>query len=560
MSRKKTKLGGGTTIGIGGLFTALATSLLAGLLAFPSNASAQEIRTSTLTPDSEQIREVDLPHLLSETDANLYRRILTLQAAGKFTEADRDIAALTDKLLLGTVQAQRYLSPKYRSSYAELRDWLAAYADAPEARSIYSMAMKRHSAGQPAPAAPLSAAGLRAYENTSMAERPARGDGGPDRHRAKPAGDVDNDRSLAETRDDRDVSMSHWSEGLAAWRDGKIDQALAHFQTLAKSNNQSAWVLSASAFWTARAELRSRKPELFNYWMGRAAEHPRTFYGLLARRTLGIDSYFDFEIEGFTELDAQILTGIPAGRRALGLLQIGETQRAEIELRALASRASRNVLQSLVSLADRVNMPGLSLQLAGHIADGGPHHDRALYPIPHWTPLGGFAVDRALLFGLMRQESEFRPIAHNASGAMGLMQLMPATARSMASRTGLRARNLADPEVNLALAQEYVIDLINDPHVHGNLLFLTAAYNTGPAAVPRLAAAAGGSKDPLMFVESIGNRETHAFVQRVLTNYWIYRLRLGQPTPDLDTLAAGEWPTYTALDQRAEPMTRHAEN
>ena len=75
--------------------------------------------------------------------------------------------------------------------------------------------------------------------------------------------------------------------------------------------------------------------------------------------------YFDFEIEGFTELDAQILTGIPAGRRALGLLQISETQRAEIELRALASRASRNVLQSLVSLADRVNMPGLSLQIAG---------------------------------------------------------------------------------------------------------------------------------------------------------------------------------------------------
>ena len=119
---------------------------------------------------------------------------------------------------------------------------------------------------------------------------------------------------------------------------------------------------------------------------------------------------------------------------------------------------------------------------------------------------------------------------------------------------------MADPEVNLALAQEYVIDLINDPHVHGNLLFLAAAYNTGPAAVPRLAAAAGGSRDPLMFVESIGNRETRTFIQRVLTNYWIYRLRLGQPTPDLDTLAAGEWPTYTALDQRAEPMTRHAEN
>ena len=66
--------------------------------------------------------------------------------------------------------------------------------------------------------------------------------------------------------------------------------------------------------------------------------------------------------------------------------------------------------------------------------------------------------------------------------------------------------------------------------------------------------------DPLMFVESIDSRETRLFIHQVLTNYWIYRLRLRQPTPDLDALAAGEWPIYTAQDDGAEAQIRHAEN
>jgi len=63
--------------------------------------------------------------------------------------------------------------------------------------------------------------------------------------------------------------------------------------------------------------LRSGRPELFTYWLGVAAEHPRTFYGLLARHTLGVDTAFDFESNPFTESDAQHLLDAPAGRRAL---------------------------------------------------------------------------------------------------------------------------------------------------------------------------------------------------------------------------------------------------
>lgn len=53
-----------------------------------------------------------------------------------------------------------------------------------------------------------------------------------------------------------------------------------------------------------------------------------------------------------------------------------------------------------------------------------------------------------------------------------------------------------------------------------------------------------------MFIESIPSRETRIFIERVMTNFWIYRSRVGQPSPSLDTLVAGDWPLYDALDER----------
>jgi hypothetical protein len=66
--------------------------------------------------------------------------------------------------------------------------------------------------------------------------------------------------------------------------------------------------------------------------------------------------------------------------------------------------------------------------------------------------------------------------------------------------------------------------------------------------------------DPLLFLESIPSHEARVFAKHVLTNYWIYRERLGQPTHDLDELAAGKWPTYIALDPGPEQDGRYAEN
>jgi soluble lytic murein transglycosylase len=235
----------------------------------------------------------------------------------------------------------------------------------------------------------------------------------------------------------------------------------------------------------------------------------------------------------------------------------------------LAPRTSTAVIEAMVGVADRANMPALSLQLAGLMGEGGQRLHHALYPVPRWTPVGGFRVDRALVFAVMRQESQFLTDAQSYAGALGVMQLMPATAHAMARRAGLHLNGgnrrhmrsaLADPAVNMALAQEYITELMKNARIKKNLLLLAAAYNCGPGALQRWQSDPQLRKDPLLFLESIPSHETRIFTQHVLANYWIYRLRLGQPVADLEALAAGEWPTYTALDHPPEPDRRHAEN
>lgn len=492
-------------------------------------------------------REPELPPVLSGADAERYRQIFALQDRGRWAEADREVAALDDKILISEALAQRYRSHRYRPTYPELARWLDLYADEPEAKIIYAMAVARHPAGSPDPAKPLAIARLaQASEDGVDAAEPHAGASHPKSGVQAPS--------------------RHWDAGLAAWRQGSLGEAGQHFQALARSPGQSPWTRSAAAFWAARVELRSRHPENVTPWLRLAAEHPRTFYGLLARRLLGVDMYFNFDSDMFTDVDLRLLEGIDAGRRALALLQIGDRPRAEAELRALAGHGSPELVESVTALADRANLPALSLQLAAVLANAdGRNHVQALYPVPRWAPLGGFIVDRALVFALMRQESQFLPHVQSSAGALGLMQIMPATARSVARRTGLTPLGertaLVDPELNLTLAQEYMAMLLKDEHIRGNLLMFACAWNGGPKAAARWRSArAEFSSDPLLFLESIPAKESRIFTHRVLANYWIYRIRMGQPTQDLDALAAGDWPTYTSLDDAAPPTGLNAAN
>lgn len=530
------------------------------------------------------------PQVLARADTYRYRRIFALQEEGRWEEADRLIAQLGDRRLLGHVLEQRYMHPTaYRSSYSELRDWLAQYADQPGADRIYKLALSRKPADASAPRAPggnarfsVNLTGLNGLDPVEAAdEAPAqlaaaisrdemadtqpvftigRGLAGswtpPDKaERARQV--AEEAAALAGTR----TPMSLWESGLTAWRQGDIPTAASHFQAVVADEEASAWARSAAAYWAARAALRLGHPEDMSRWLRVAMDYPRSFYGLLAHQALGVTDRFAFDSVAYESAVLQELLAKPAIGRAVALLQAGQEERAAAELQNLDGDFDHHQAEVLLQLIDQAGLPAMALQLASRMhqvvgADGllGTL-DVGLFPLPPWEPESGFQLDRALVYALMRQESAFDPDAQSHMGASGLMQIMPSTASYVAgddSLSGANSHRLLNPAFNLDVAQRYVLYLLKDEAVQGNLLRLTTAYNAGPGNLRRWMQALEDEgtdiSDPLLFIESLPSAETRLFIRRVLTNLWVYRLRLGQPAPSLEKLAAGEWPDYEPLD------------
>jgi soluble lytic murein transglycosylase-like protein len=551
--------------------------------------------TAALAPGfGREARAVAVPKPLSNQDAQHYAKAFQLEAAGQWGSATRELALVSDSLLKGHLLARHYMSTSSRPVIEELQAWMADYSDLPQAEDVYRLAVEK--AGRFAATsikAPLrgSLKGTSVdttddganWEEMAFGNDPKTAQGHAFMQKLRKAfhskqselaegilheaalkgiDPVDLDQlkllaamnyftagqareaaGLASDVADRsgdDLPASYWLAGLAEWRSGHADKARRHFEHLAEAPTASSWMMAAGAFWSARANLVAHHPELVNHWLEIAATYPRTFYGLLARRVLGYETLFTWTSVPFTEADSDVLMRVPGGRRALALLQIGQRQAAEDEVRKAYPWAGKSLRQSMLALAQSSEMEELSVRLGG--LSSGQANDAIAYPVPQWAPKNGWTMDRALIYAFIRQESRFNPSARSARGAGGLMQIMPATATAIA---GSRAKErLSDPEYNLSLGQRYLTKLLNEDPVNGNLIYLAAAYNAGPGKVAQWIDAFGRTDDPLLFIESLPSRETRTFIERIMTNYWVYRGRLGLPSTSLDQIATGQWPTY----------------
>jgi soluble lytic murein transglycosylase len=144
------------------------------------------------------------------------------------------------------------------------------------------------------------------------------------------------------------------------------------------------------------------------------------------------------------------------------------------------------------------------------------------------------AVPAGLLFGIARQESAFAPTARSSAGAIGLMQLMPATAGEVAGRVGVRrpaGSALYDPELNVRLGSAYMAYLLQ--RYDGHRVHAAAAYNAGPSRVDRWRRDLDGLATDA-WIEAIPFNETRNYVKNVLAFSYIYSQRLGEPIPFLD--------------------------
>jgi soluble lytic murein transglycosylase-like protein len=546
-----------------------------------------------------------LPRVLSDADRDLYRRIFDLQEEARWSEADALVKELGDDILVGYVERQRYMHPTgYRATYEELRRWLAYHADIPSADEIYALAVKRRPKRASPPVRPTPRR-WRSAETAHDLHPLLEGDAsstsratvarieGRVRHlcRKEQAGEAvrelerhaarrditirqyDRMRSWAAAsyyfqgyldaaeRMARDIAaengdvavLSYWIGGLIAFRKGDFEGAYDNFARMAKNPYQEDALRAAAGFWASRAALAAGKTGGVTRNLEIAADFPFTFYGQLALAQLGREYPYDWTPPALSSNGfAALVAAAPAVRRAVALAEAGETIDADLELRWANGHVGKDQTGDLLAVAAALDLPAAQIDIA--LSAGGRAFEAGLYPIPAYEPSGGFKTDRALLYALMRQESKFKVEATSRVGARGLMQLMPRTASFMAKDKSLakgKGRNrLYDPAYNLELGQTYVNHLIET--TSGGDLFETAlAYNGGPGNLNRWKRELA-IDDPLLFIESVPNPESRDFVEKVLTNFWIYRARLGQPPRERDLVAAGKLPLYEALDRISE--------
>lgn len=358
-------------------------------------------------------------------------------------------------------------------------------------------------------------------------------------------------RKLAEqalARSGKKAPLAGWVGGLAAWRQDDFPTAVRYFAVTADSPASSTWLRAGGAFWASRAALRLGQFSYVDRYLEVAATNPRTFYGLIAARALGHDDDFNWSEPSLSWKHKTRLLNDAGVAEAFRLARAGNIDAAISALGQTDWMDSREGREQLLAYALRKKQTALALHLARQTRDeDGRFFDTALYPVGLWEPENGYQVDKALVYALIRQESRFNPRAVSGTGATGLMQILPTTARFMNDGNDVE---LTSPEENITVGQRYVRHLLNDGAVNNDLFNLMVAYNAGPGNLAKWKRELKEIDDPLLFIESIPSSETRAFVERVMVNYWVYRLRMGQDTPSLDAIATGDQAEYASAGRR----------
>ena len=397
------------------------------------------------------------PGVLSSEDARRYREIFADERDGRFADARALIADLSDRSLIGYVEAEHYLSPYSKhAAVSDLAQWLETYAELPVAERIRVLAElrnrhRRHKvrlAGLPG--IPRRATGgydvMDSLANPPLASDAARsaqfqidGDVKLDHpaaaemvwqqlamSNAAPCSDVTRLTQrvaasyLAEGQDDAALRIAvsitgieresapllDWDAGLAAYRLNRFADAAPYFEHLAQSGAVPGWTRSAAAFWAARSHLGAGDPLRVVGLLTAAAREEPTFYGMLAQRLLGQEPSDAFSDPVLDQSRLAQLMQIPAAHRALALWQIGHADGIEQEMSRAFAEIDLHDADVFAALSHRMDLPDLELRASEAQAAHGVLLS-GLFPVPRYTPPGGYHVDRSLLLAFARVESRF---------------------------------------------------------------------------------------------------------------------------------------------------------
>lgn len=326
--------------------------------------------------------------------------------------------------------------------------------------------------------------------------------------------------------------------------------ALSHFSRIAQGIANPI-TLARAGYWQGRAlEALGRHDEARAHYET-AARFATAYYGQLARARLGLS---EISLNPPPQ---------PSKEKRAALLNLEVVRAAELLYTVDAPDLVVPLVQELAEKADDVgalvvlaeltqqNRDARSMLLIGKTVLGrGFSFDHFAFPdvgVPKFAAIGG-QVDRSVIYAIVRQESAFNAKVASSANAQGLMQIMPGTGRAIAKKFGVKfdPRRLShDPTYNAQLGSAELSDLLRD--YRGSYILTFAAYNAGRARVRQWLAQFGDPRDPKVdpidWVEHIPFSETRNYVERVMENMQVYRLRLGgssQLTIEADLRRGGE--------------------
>jgi soluble lytic murein transglycosylase len=312
-----------------------------------------------------------------------------------------------------------------------------------------------------------------------------------------------------------------WNLSWSYYKSNNFHKAAQYFAQLAQS---------------AHGKDRSQ----YVYWHGRSVEKTgdngvsiykgliddADYYGFLARARLGLKE---------TPYTLQSIQPVKPNQKIYDVIDELVLMDMKPEARALIERQIKNVsmLNDLLYLATAASkVDGYNMAIDAYNQSGGQAPLQLSYPIAYWDVIEQEAkinaIDPYLALGIIREESRMNPEALSWAGAIGLMQLMPATATKVVARHGLNLSipsALYEPEKNIVIGIRYLASLVKD---YRHPVYAVANYNAGPEAVQRWIQRSGqASLDE--FIEDISYKETKAYVKKVMHSYWQYRKIKGDP-------------------------------
>ena len=552
-----------------------------------------------------------MPQILTDVDASLYQQVFDLQDKEKINTAINVQSQIADNLLINEVLYQRYISDTYRTRGKEIVIWMERYYDMPGATRMENLAKIKQATVRKAKV-PAIMSGSESIETAQSETWTAKKYSGSaekkinEFKRAIRSGSTKVAREILENKSfkkkltesdygrlagrlsfiyytngemelakkwgfvasDANSEYGLWAMGLLYFKEDNYAESQKYFSRILDLPQINNARKTEAAFWAGRAaDFKGDRDVAKKYWRI-AATHPMAFYGALSATMLGQTPQYEFFEQDATDEDFAELANTKYGKMALALLQVGRKDRAEEYLRYLiTSKTSDRVLHAVNAIATAYGLPRVSVQSASVIKDRGILEIdddiiySAQYPLPDWEPMGGWSIDRALLLAITKQESNFRVSAKSGAGANGVMQLMPSTAKRVAraNKLDITQMDMSNPEHNMFLGQQYIVDLLAHERVENSIIKMLAAYNAGMGTMVKFEKSFY-TYDPLLYIESFPAYETRSYIKRVMSNLWLYRARLNQPLTSMEELANGNWPLYNSEDeyvqqQIAERMT-----